>query len=191
MLQGSLVCSSPWGHKELGMTEQLSWTNESLGASPLPLGAHSAFQSPVFSILWVLPTLLNCRKGFIDNFFLVAECLILRNSLIKTWLQHCNFLRSITYALHQSESLPGWLPKHCSFYLLNLSYAALFYIITHTTRIYLTYASWLLFCRFPPMILFLLILRINSLRVPPKLVFLLSSEKLLDHAGPCPSFLGL
>ena len=38
------------------------------------------------------------------------------------------------------QSLPGWLPKHCSFYLLNLSYAALFYIITDTTRIYLTYA---------------------------------------------------
>ena len=124
-----------------------------------------------------------CLKGFIDNFFLVPEYLILRNSL-KTWLQHCNFLRSITYALHPSESLPGWLPKHCSFYLLNLSYAALFYIITHTTQIYLTYAPWLVFSRFPPMILFLLILWINPLRMPPKLVFLISSEKLLDHAGP-------
>ena len=24
--QGSLVCCSPWGHKELNMTEQLNWT---------------------------------------------------------------------------------------------------------------------------------------------------------------------
>ena len=28
--QGSLVCFSPWGHKELGMTEQLNWLNWSL-----------------------------------------------------------------------------------------------------------------------------------------------------------------
>ena len=25
--QGSLACCSPWGHKELGMTEQLNWTD--------------------------------------------------------------------------------------------------------------------------------------------------------------------
>ena len=25
--QGSLVCCSPWGHKELDATEQLNWTD--------------------------------------------------------------------------------------------------------------------------------------------------------------------
>ena len=27
--QGSLVCCSPWGHKELDMTEQLDWIEKS------------------------------------------------------------------------------------------------------------------------------------------------------------------
>jgi len=30
--QGSLVCCSPWGHKELDMTEQLNWTDRLLSA---------------------------------------------------------------------------------------------------------------------------------------------------------------
>ena len=29
-IQGSLVCCSPWGHKELDMTEWLNWTDDSL-----------------------------------------------------------------------------------------------------------------------------------------------------------------
>ena len=31
--QGSLACCSPWGHKELDMTERLNWTDVHLGAS--------------------------------------------------------------------------------------------------------------------------------------------------------------
>ena len=30
--QGSLACCSPWGHKELDMTEWLNWTDEHCGA---------------------------------------------------------------------------------------------------------------------------------------------------------------
>ena len=37
--QGNLACYSPWGHKDLDMTEQLNWTDSSM--NPLPMdGKH-------------------------------------------------------------------------------------------------------------------------------------------------------
>ena len=39
--QGSLVCFSPWGHKELDMTEWLNWTEQIDNQSNLVLAAES------------------------------------------------------------------------------------------------------------------------------------------------------
>ena len=41
--------------------------DESLGVSPpLPPGALSTFQSPLFSILWTLPAVIYCLRASID-----------------------------------------------------------------------------------------------------------------------------
>lgn len=119
----------------------------------------------------------------------MPEYLILRNSLIRPGRNTAAFLDP-SPMLSTVRELARLAPKALFILFIKLIHAALFYIITPLARIYLTYASWLVFSRFPPMILFLLILRINPLRLmPPKLVFLISSEKLLDHTGAFPLLL--
>ena len=88
-----------------------SWTRLSSWAELIKVLGHllyplvptlpsRALYFPFFGSSW---SSLTVSRVLLTFFFLVPECLILRNSLIKTWLQHSNFLRSITYALHQSE----------------------------------------------------------------------------------------
>ena len=40
--QGGLVCCSPWGHKELDMTEQLDWTEH--GFDPFRIKGYFIFK---------------------------------------------------------------------------------------------------------------------------------------------------
>ena len=54
---GSLVCYSPWGHKELNMTKQLNWLTEDLSEHvgqgpclcPLPISLQPHYNSQFFS----------------------------------------------------------------------------------------------------------------------------------------------
>ena len=50
--QGSLVCCSPWGHKESDMTERLNWTDLYLGKGVWPQGSAS-FGSYFWQVLFV------------------------------------------------------------------------------------------------------------------------------------------
>ena len=45
--QGSLVCCSPWGCKELDVTEQLNWTDLQQGFQDYSVGKGQSFQTLV------------------------------------------------------------------------------------------------------------------------------------------------
>ena len=70
--QGSLVCYSPWGHKESDTTEQLNWTEAGQGDCDIFL---TCFR---FSRLSWWPSLLQCRSQK-DSFiyYLRVHCFFL------------------------------------------------------------------------------------------------------------------
>ena len=54
--QGSLVCCSPWGHKELDMTERLNWTEllkKFIRLHWILVGTHNIFSCGMGTLSWV------------------------------------------------------------------------------------------------------------------------------------------
>ena len=99
--QGSLVCCSPWGHKESDMTEQLNWTgmlemkfnlflhtNEKTGIKRLSEGWSKLMIEHAYTIMVLARHKFNvsvplsfyhllCAKDYCKNFFLELTNLVL------------------------------------------------------------------------------------------------------------------
>ena len=61
--QGSLVCCSPWGRKELDVTEQLNWTDLQQGFQDYSVGKDSLYK-PWYMENWI-PT---CKRMKVDPY---------------------------------------------------------------------------------------------------------------------------
>ena len=57
--QGSLACCSPWGHKELDMTEWLDWTEPTDGCE---MWNHSGSQGAELGVFWE-ETIIGSHSG--------------------------------------------------------------------------------------------------------------------------------
>ena len=84
--QGSLVCCSPWGHKELDMTEQLNWTELYL----LSAMAHTLWSVFLSEQIHFLPITLSLIEFFLWwdiknlNFIIVGSGWV---RVPATWIQ--------------------------------------------------------------------------------------------------------
>ena len=88
--QGGLVCCSPWGHKDLDMTEWLNWTTEkslllvaNCSANPTPVPwCHSPALCDV--TVWCHTTCAKCPLSLLRQYlnFLSFRCSLWNTSML-------------------------------------------------------------------------------------------------------------
>ena len=132
--QGSMICCSPWGHKELNTTEQLNWSEETNTQMPLSFNSSlivSTLTSNSCLLLFFLTHLLQPSSAQLSGSPSRTPCELHRQVCFDLWpmlicpLHNCS-LESLclmcTYTL-SSTGLKFLVYKICVLFSLDLAWA--------------------------------------------------------------------
>ena len=98
--QGGLACCSPWGHKELNMTEQLNWDLVQLKWKQFKNTIHCKFCQSIFCQI-IFSNIRTCKYNWSLNFANSGSCLPLWESFILS--QDCS-----SQAMYFPKTLAAW-----------------------------------------------------------------------------------